>query len=158
MDRLPTEIMDHILGSACVDDGRTGCALSIVSRFIRRASARMRYHSVALRGPKQIRAFIELMSSISMEPSWLQSQSTHGSQEVRPVPVPIVIVRHLFLADCMGSHNGVEPLWKEWSQGAGTHDVCTEDATDTESSDEDDSDSPEPGTEAKFACQPVHSQ
>ena len=48
LHNLPTELLEHIFLFACIDGGRTGCALSLVSRRIRAASRRARFHSVAL--------------------------------------------------------------------------------------------------------------
>jgi hypothetical protein len=62
MDRLPFDLLDRIFKFACTGNGRTGCALSAVSHYIRDASAPMRYHSIALQGAHQIRDFIQLLN------------------------------------------------------------------------------------------------
>jgi hypothetical protein len=45
---LAPEIWDKIVKHACVDGGRTGCALSLVSRYIRDVSHSSRLQSIAL--------------------------------------------------------------------------------------------------------------
>ena len=48
MDRLPIELLQQIFVHACTDGGKTGAALSRVSKFIHAASRPTRFHSVAL--------------------------------------------------------------------------------------------------------------
>jgi hypothetical protein len=45
-ERVPAELWDKIFKHACVDGGRTGCALSLTSRRFRALSAGIRFHSV----------------------------------------------------------------------------------------------------------------
>jgi hypothetical protein len=65
---LLAEILEPICRSACTDDGRTRCALSSVTRYVRAALAPMRYHSVTLRGARQIRAFLVLLDHARCTP------------------------------------------------------------------------------------------
>ena len=78
MDRCPPEILLNILALACVDGGRTGCSLSLVSHRIHVASLPTRYHTVALWGFPRMRLFQNLLAA----------KSSHAP-----------IVRHLFLVD-----------------------------------------------------------
>ncbi|CDO72550.1 hypothetical protein BN946_scf184983.g33 [Trametes cinnabarina] len=48
MDNLPAEVLEPIFLLACRDGGRTGCALSLTSRYIRATSRSVRFHSVSL--------------------------------------------------------------------------------------------------------------
>ncbi|OJT09076.1 hypothetical protein TRAPUB_19 [Trametes pubescens] len=48
MNDLPPELLGPIILLACTDGGRTGCALSRTSKYLRAASRSMRFHSVAL--------------------------------------------------------------------------------------------------------------
>jgi hypothetical protein len=45
-ERVPAELWDNIFNHACVDGGRTGCALSLTSRRFRELSAGIRLRSV----------------------------------------------------------------------------------------------------------------
>lgn len=54
---LPTEIHFRIFKFACLDDGRSGCALSAVCKLVRANSEEFRYSSIALYGEMQIMAF-----------------------------------------------------------------------------------------------------
>lgn len=59
MERCPPEVLSTIFELATwVDDGRTGCALSLVSRYIHDASQFARYQSVALSSLERMIAFI----------------------------------------------------------------------------------------------------
>jgi hypothetical protein len=104
MDRLPVEILSPIFKIACTDGGETGCALSKVSRYIREASAPMRYNSIALRVARQIRGFLGLLhrygaNGLSAEvPN--PAQRGQNAMAVRMTENPTIRVRHLFLADC----------------------------------------------------------
>ncbi|KIP05297.1 hypothetical protein PHLGIDRAFT_490904 [Phlebiopsis gigantea 11061_1 CR5-6] len=61
MDRFPLELLQMIAVEACVDGGPTGCALSIVSRHVRNATAPARYRTVALVGQASIASFAQLI-------------------------------------------------------------------------------------------------
>ncbi|KZP20270.1 hypothetical protein FIBSPDRAFT_540478 [Athelia psychrophila] len=63
VDWVPIEIWTVIFRLACVGDGRTGCALSRVCKYIRNASAPFRYYSVALKGLASLLLFAELLES-----------------------------------------------------------------------------------------------
>lgn len=54
MERVPAEIWSRISSYACMDTGFTGRSLSLVSKFIRDASARVKLQSAAVHGPYQI--------------------------------------------------------------------------------------------------------
>ena len=61
MDYLPAEIWGDIYALACVDDGRTGRALSLVSRFIHETSKPYKLQSIAVIGERQLLAFADLI-------------------------------------------------------------------------------------------------
>ncbi|KAI0657885.1 hypothetical protein C8Q70DRAFT_246810 [Cubamyces menziesii] len=48
LESLPYELLEQIFRNACTDGGRTGCALSLVSKRIRALSRSSRFHSVSL--------------------------------------------------------------------------------------------------------------
>jgi hypothetical protein len=54
MDRCPPEIHVRIFSYACTNDGTTGCALSLVSRYIREVSAPYQWQCIALAGFKRV--------------------------------------------------------------------------------------------------------
>ncbi|KZP14836.1 hypothetical protein FIBSPDRAFT_867970 [Athelia psychrophila] len=61
MERTPSEIWTKIFAHACTDSGETGRQLSLVSKFIRAASAPVKYQSIAVHGPRQIMDFHQLL-------------------------------------------------------------------------------------------------
>ena len=69
MDRLPIELLSSIATYACIDGGRTGCSLSLVSRYVRAATRRVRYQSVALLQRSSIIAFSRVVQTSSDCPS-----------------------------------------------------------------------------------------
>jgi hypothetical protein len=118
MPTLPLEVVARIVALPACDGGRTGCALAAVSRDVRRAAARARFHSVALRGPTQIRAFMRLNG---------RSSQTGFPTALDP---PQIIMNHLFLADWpVRTRSGVlgglasllarNPSWRSWTT------ICT---------------------------------
>ncbi|TBU28773.1 hypothetical protein BD311DRAFT_757953 [Dichomitus squalens] len=48
MEGLAVEILEKISTFACTDGGRTGCSLSLTSRYIREATRSARFHSISL--------------------------------------------------------------------------------------------------------------
>lgn len=77
---LPTEIHFKIFNHACLDEGRTGCALSAVSKLVRQNSSEFRYTSVALHRGSQVIAFRNAMVSAMTD-----------------IPAHLRTVRHLFI-------------------------------------------------------------
>ena len=61
MDRCPAEIFSEIYAFACVDDGQTGRALSLVSKYIRETSKPYKLQSVSVIGCNQLLAFADLV-------------------------------------------------------------------------------------------------
>ncbi|KAF7969530.1 hypothetical protein HWV62_26971 [Athelia sp. TMB] len=61
MDLVPPEIWTRILSHACTDAGETGRSLSLVSKFIQNASARVKLQSLAAHGPQQVFALEDLL-------------------------------------------------------------------------------------------------
>ncbi|KAI0088527.1 hypothetical protein BDY19DRAFT_993924 [Irpex rosettiformis] len=68
MDRCPAEIHLAIFTLACTDGGRTGCALSLVSRHIHAASSPARFHTVALHDLPRMRLFLDMLERRSTPP------------------------------------------------------------------------------------------
>lgn len=59
MEKLPAELMLTIFAFACTDGGRTGCALSLVSKHIREVSRPLRFYSIALgRSPRKLQLLV----------------------------------------------------------------------------------------------------
>ena len=63
MDRCPAEICSEIYAFACVDDGRTGRALSLVSKYIRESSKPYKLQSISVIGYNQLLAFADLVEN-----------------------------------------------------------------------------------------------
>ena len=63
LNRCPPEIVSIIATFACTDGGYTGCSLSRVSRYIRNATQRVRYLSIALTSEKSLVSFAQLLDS-----------------------------------------------------------------------------------------------
>jgi hypothetical protein len=101
METLPSELLEDIFSLVCTDNGGTGCALAAVSHSMRKMSAPMRYNAVALRGARQIRAFLAL----------LRTTDETAPQNLEP---PVFRVCHLFIADCTARLVTWEPNWEEW--------------------------------------------
>jgi hypothetical protein len=62
---LPPELWDKIVQLACTDGGKTGCALSLVSRRVRELSHLFRLQSIALLKPIQMQQFHEQLKNRS---------------------------------------------------------------------------------------------
>ena len=58
MNRLPVEVCTRIFSFACVDGGRTGCAIADVCRYFYRAVLPVQLHSVALLGSVKMTIFL----------------------------------------------------------------------------------------------------
>ena len=69
MQHAPTEIWNQISSHACTDSGSTGRSLSLVSKFIREASAPFKLQSIAAHGSKQ---FISLNKLLLATPPHLR--------------------------------------------------------------------------------------
>jgi hypothetical protein len=110
LDRLPFEVAEQIAVPALLDDGRTACALAATSHLLRRAFAPWRYHSVALRGPHQVRAFLALLERSRRPARRIQDH------DMTELGTPDIDLRHLFLSDCrMQPDDPLAPLaWAEW--------------------------------------------
>ena len=89
MDRVPAEIWTAILSFACLDSGATGRILSRVSKFIRAASAPVRWQSLHIHGPRQVVAF-------------------HA--RLLRAPPHLRRVRYLFLSSAAAADRGGRPL------------------------------------------------
>ncbi|KAI0345433.1 hypothetical protein BDW22DRAFT_1354373 [Trametopsis cervina] len=61
MRDLPTELWLQILSSACLDDGSTARALSVVSHQIRAISHQFRYQSIAVIGSRQAQHLVDAL-------------------------------------------------------------------------------------------------
>ena len=57
-NRLPLEIWQHIFLLACTDGGRTGYALTLVSKFFHYGSQLVRFHSLAFTSLRQVEGFL----------------------------------------------------------------------------------------------------
>lgn len=57
MDRCPTELILRIFAMACTDRGQTGCALSLVSKYVHDVANRVRLNSIALHSQFQLETF-----------------------------------------------------------------------------------------------------
>ncbi|KIM83602.1 hypothetical protein PILCRDRAFT_56875, partial [Piloderma croceum F 1598] len=64
-ERCPPEICSRIYALACVDDGTTGRALSLVSKYINETSKYTKFQSVAVRSLTQALAFADLLEQSS---------------------------------------------------------------------------------------------
>jgi hypothetical protein len=127
LDRIATEILEQILKYACTDGGHTGNALAAVSRYVRGVSAPVRYHSVALCGAHQIRAFIRLLDDIgqlTLPPPKLRTfkkskRSGMHNNSCWTLSAPVVVIRHLFLADCARDRDAYndtsDSIWTHWT-------------------------------------------
>ncbi|EKM57991.1 uncharacterized protein PHACADRAFT_206836 [Phanerochaete carnosa HHB-10118-sp] len=67
MECLPVETWSQIFLYACVDGGRTGCALSETCRYFRAAVLPVQMHSVALVGGHKAQAFVDVLENRAPE-------------------------------------------------------------------------------------------
>jgi len=67
MDHLPPEIWEQIFSFACIDSGKTGRSLSLVSRYFRDASRLSQYQSVSLTKSKHILTFRQTLFHAPLE-------------------------------------------------------------------------------------------
>ncbi|KAJ7091933.1 hypothetical protein B0H15DRAFT_777743 [Mycena belliarum] len=65
MESVPPEIWTDIFAFACTDDGSTGRALSTVSRAVHLASKPLKYQSICVVGPIQLRKLLTALSALS---------------------------------------------------------------------------------------------
>jgi len=79
MENCPAEIWTKIFSFACTDDGSTGRALSLVSKYIRNTSKLVKFQSISVVGYDQICAFTTFIKR---------------NREIIPQ------IRHLFLSSC----------------------------------------------------------
>jgi hypothetical protein len=132
LDRIATEILEQILKYACTDGGHTGNALAAVSRYVRGVSAPVRYHSVALCGARQIRAFLRLLDDIGRPTPPPPELGTLQRWKRRlrvgagrpPLSARVVHIRHLFVADCARDRSTYDHssdlMWTQWKDKAQT--------------------------------------
>jgi len=66
---LPVEIHRKIYAMACMDDGSTGCALSLVSRNVREVSAEFRWYSLAVNGRRPMHRLLMTLMSVPVAKS-----------------------------------------------------------------------------------------
>lgn len=97
--RCPLEVWQKIFSFACTDDGRTGCALSLVSRNVRDVSDHTRLQSAALFSLPQMRRFLDELQ---------RRPPSHRS------------VRYLFLADTR-THNEEAGTWQYQDQASAVY-------------------------------------
>jgi hypothetical protein len=64
---FPPEIWQNIYAHACMDDGRTGCSLALVSRYVCDLSARTRFQSVAVSGLHRFKSLLDLLQRTPQE-------------------------------------------------------------------------------------------
>lgn len=72
LTKLPAEIFSQIARLACIDGGRTGCSLALVSHFIAESSSLYRYHTVYLRSEEGALCFLKHLQSNPSEHSRFQ--------------------------------------------------------------------------------------
>ena len=66
MEHCPVEIQHAIAFHACTDGGKTGCSLSLVSRYVRDATRQARFRSVALSGWRNVFAFAAITKKLDV--------------------------------------------------------------------------------------------
>lgn len=65
MEKCPPEIHARIFHYACMDDGTTGCALTLVSRYIREVSYPYQWQCISLAGFKRVVQLAKSIQSMS---------------------------------------------------------------------------------------------
>ncbi|KAI0763856.1 hypothetical protein BD413DRAFT_616174 [Trametes elegans] len=69
LEDLPWEVIEEISRLACTDGGRTGCSLSLVSKYVRPVARCQRFHSVSLLAGLacQLRRFVRALEEAGVE-------------------------------------------------------------------------------------------
>ena len=103
MDRVPAEICGEIYGFACVDDGRTGRALSLVSRFVHETSKAYKLQSIAVIGQTQLFAFADLIEHTPIhlrrvDCIFLSAHSRHTASDPRALSPEYVRKQDVYYA------------------------------------------------------------
>jgi hypothetical protein len=78
---LPTELWQQIALFACVDGGRTGCSLSLVSQEMRAITSHCRYHTLAFSSSRRLVLFAK-----HLERAWL-AQVACAAMIIAPQPI-----------------------------------------------------------------------
>lgn len=102
MNRCPAEIVLKFASFACTDGGETGCSLSLVSHYMRDATAPHRYHSVAIVSQDNLLSFAALVRDdrvpivihhlfISVQDSW--GRVPHEELKMLEVALATVLAR-----------------------------------------------------------------
>jgi hypothetical protein len=68
MDNCSIELLQKIFSYACTDGGRTGCALSLVSHWIRAVATPVRFQTVSLTNVSQMRLFLSMLEAMPNPP------------------------------------------------------------------------------------------
>jgi hypothetical protein len=91
--RLPVELWRDVFKYACVDGGRTGCALSLVSRRIRKLSAGIRLQSVCVIDLDRLTSLLHILERLPEDERHVRflfiarhqlQQETHERRRWRP--------------------------------------------------------------------------
>jgi hypothetical protein len=89
---VPAEIWAEIVTFACVDDGRTVRALSLVSRFIHETSKQYKLQSIAVTGEQQLIAFPDLIEQTPTP--WGRVECLFLSSLASNAPCPEFVCTH----------------------------------------------------------------
>lgn len=109
MEKLATELLQHIFTYACTDGGYTGCSLSAVSKHIRIASRSVRFYSVALKNsPPQITQLLSLLGEES-------SQSSGYPPRVRHLYLECRYSSDCIQATCTGERSSQDEFWTRYT-------------------------------------------
>ena len=92
MESCPIEIHHKIFALVCTDGGRTGCALSLVSRRIHATSFAVRVHTVALYGADHMREFLRMLESQRLSPPIVKHLFLYDDSIGEIIPRTIVII------------------------------------------------------------------
>ncbi|KAL1938685.1 hypothetical protein VTO73DRAFT_11288 [Trametes versicolor] len=94
LETLPIELLEIIFRFACIDGGRTGCNLALVSKYIRVTSRGSRFHSISMLG------------GISVQLHRFMLALHRARVQARAEGTPIPRVRHL----CILLSPAVDPI------------------------------------------------
>lgn len=86
MERCPPEVCELIFAYACVDGGRTGRSLTLVSRSIYEASLPTKHHSIFIHNTRQASAFAEVLDRSPNHLRRVQHLFISNDDAVLPVP------------------------------------------------------------------------
>jgi hypothetical protein len=111
--RLPVELWRDVFKHACVDGGRTGCALSLVSRRIRNLSAGIRLQSVCVIDLDRLRSLLHILERLPEHDRRVRSLFIGAAQQ-NSLPIRVIPIRCYVQYDLEGALKRQQDIVQNW--------------------------------------------